>query len=316
MFYRLASARLQNPGKPRIFERMTRKYNRGELGHLLSFLQRHEEDPRIVYAPEDRELVIPLIQEGFIKAAIIPAADSESFAGLTWRAQEYEVEDYDEGTIAQQFFVRDDNLYLYEGSKKLSDEEAAALPGVVRESFTRLSEFIYPKENWTPLKPLRQLANKASDLLWAWTPGAKLEKPVTQTAEWLDDHFPRRQTNLLLLWQEAGQGKATVMPNLHNDTGVTVHLSGHTPMEYLVGGVTDDQWEILQKNRMGERDQLLTHYPQLADRIRRLNPGDMVVFGPELVHRSSPEAGEKGQLNFAAEPAGSSGWPYDLNHDG
>lgn len=293
---------------------MTRKYNRGELGHLLSGLQRHPEDHRIVYAPEDRQLVIPMIQEGFIKAAIIPATDGEAFAGLTWHAQEYEIEDYDQGTLYEQFFMRDDNLYLYEGSRKLAKDEVAALPQVLRESFTRLSEFIYPTENWTPLKPARQLANKASDFLWQWVPGQKYEKLLTGTAEWLDDHFPRRQTNLMVFWQEAGQGKATVMPNLHADTGVSAHLSGHTPMEYLIGGVTGDQWELIRKNRIGDRDELLTHYPQLEARIRKLNPGDMVVFGPQFVHRSSPDAGEKGQLNVAAEPSG--GWPYDLAHDG
>lgn len=288
---------------------MTRKYTRGELGHLLSGLQRHPEDNRIVYAPEDRELVIPLIREGFIDAAIIPAKDSEMASALSWHAQEYGG-DHDTGELAQQFYVRDDHLYRYDGGEPVSMDERRDLPEFVRESFTRLSEFIYPHETWTPAKPVRQLANQLSELFWEYKPEDVEDSRIVEVAEWLDKKYPKRQTNLLVLWQDSGTGERGPMPNLHHDAGVSAHISGHTPMEFVVGRLTDEQWEILRKSRMAEKDALLKQFPELKTRIRKLNPGDMVVFGPEFVHRTSPDAAEKGQLNIAAEPANS--WPYDL----
>jgi len=288
---------------------MTRKYNRGELGHLLSGLQRHPEDNRIVYAPEDRELVIPLIMEGFVDAAIIPAKDSGHSGALSWQAQEYGG-DYDTGELAQQFYVRDDNLYYYNGGEPVSLSERHELPEFVRESFTRLSAFIYPHETWTPAKPVRQLANQLSELFWEYKPDDVEESRIVELAEWLDKKYPKRQTNLLVLWQEAGTGARGPMPNLHNDAGVTAHISGHTPMEYIVGRLTDEQWNILRESRTAPKDVLLERFPELSSRIRKLNPGDMIVFGPDFVHRSSPDAAEQGQLNIAAEPEGN--WPYDL----
>ncbi|MCB1682202.1 MAG: hypothetical protein KDI65_09745 [Alphaproteobacteria bacterium] len=289
---------------------MARKYTAGELQEMLAGLQRHPEDERIVYAPEDRDLIIPLIREGFIDAAIIPAEDGEAFGALTWQAQEYESPDYDEGTIAQQFFVRDDNLFFYEGGRRLTNADKAALPAVVRESFGRLSQFIYPHETWTPAKPARQLANQLSELFWEYKPDDVEESRIVELAEWLDRKYPKRQTNLLVLWQESGTGERGPMPNLHHDAGLSAHISGHNPMEFMVGRLTGEQWDIIRKSRTAERDELLAQYPELKSRIRKLNPGDMIVFGPNFVHRSAEDVGEKGQLNIAAEPATS--WPYDI----
>jgi hypothetical protein len=288
---------------------MTRKYGRGELRHLLSGLQRHPEDNRIVYTPEDRELVIPLIREGVIDAAIIPALDSPATSVRSAQAQEYGG-DYDNGELAQQFFVRDDNLYFYVDGNRVSMSKGQDFPEYVQESFTRLSAFIYPHETWTPAKPVRQLANQISDLLWNYRHDDEKERRIVELAEWLDHKYPRRQTNLLVLWQEAGTGQRGPMPNFHFDMGLTAHISGHTPMQYIVGRLTKDQWDILNKNRVAETDKLLDAYPELQGRIRNLDPGDMAVFGRNFVHRSSPEVSEKGQLNIAAEPSG--GWPYDL----
>ncbi len=288
---------------------MAGKYSRGELGHLLSGLHRHPEDNRIVYTPENRELVIPLIREGFIDAAIIPTQDGAVAAALSWQAQEYGG-DYDAGELAQQFYVRDDNLYYYSGGKPVSVSERQELPEFVRESFTRLSSFIYPHETWTPAKTARQWANQLSELFWEYKPDDVAESRIVEVAEWLDKKYPKRQTNLLVLWQEAGTGERGPMPNLHNDLGLSAHISGHTPMEYIVSRLTEEQWKILKDNRTASTDVLLERFPELSERIRKLNPGDMVVFGPEFVHRSPKDSGEKGQLNIAAEPATS--WPYDL----
>ena len=293
---------------------MGKKYTSGELAELYAGLEKHPEDARIVYAPEDRDIIVPLLKNGFIAAAIIPADEETSriYAQTTLHAQEHELGEFDDqNTLYQQFFSRDDNLYMYGDETRLTTRQRAELSPVMQETFTRLSEFTYPHETSLPKRWARATIISAADKLWNMHPEtAGGEKLIYGTAEKLEQAMPRRQTNLLVLWQKAGEMERGSVPNFHMDGAMTTHISGHNPMEYIVGALSEEQWETMNKYRMSEEDMLLSEYPELQGRIRKLNPGDMVVFGPEFVHRSSETAGEEGQLNFAAEP--SSGWPNDF----
>ncbi len=294
---------------------MGKKYTSGELAELYAGLEKHPEDPRIVYAPEDREIIVPLLRNGFITAAIIPADEETSrrYAEMTLHAQEHELGEFDDqNTLYEQFFSRGDNLYMYGDERKLTTRQRAELAPVMQETFTRLSEFTYPRETSLPKRWARATIISSADMLWNMSPETEQgERQIFGLAKKLEQTMPRRQTNLLVLWQKAGEMERGAVPNFHMDGAMTTHISGHNPMEYLIGELTPDQWGTLKKYRMGEEDMLLSEYPELQGRIRKLNPGDMVVFGPEFVHRSSETAGEEGQLNFAAEP--SAGWPYDLS---
>ena len=264
---------------------MGKKYTSGELAELYAGLEKHPEDPHIVYAPEDREIIVPLLKHGFISAAIIPATEEESrdYAARTLHAQEHELRDYDEDSLYEQFFSRGDNLYMYGNEMKLSSRRRAELPPVMQEAFTRLSEFTYPRETNLPLRWARATIISSADMLWNMSPETEQgERQIFGLAKKLEQTMPRRQTNLLVLWQKAGVKEDGAVANFHMDAGMTTHISGHNPMQFLTGELTDEQWQVLQKHRLSDEDMLLATYPELEGRIQSLNPYDMVVFGPEI----------------------------------
>lgn len=273
-------------------------------------LQGHPEDGRIVYAPNDRDLIVPLIRNGVIDAAIIPAAPEESmaFAQETWRIQDTGIGKFSPGGIAEHFFMRDGRLHEHFSGGRLSADRESALPLAVRTTFHKLSEFFYPSFVWSLTAEIRRVAHNAADYLLATDAKVQTtEKLLHGLGFWLEEQFPRRQTNLAVFWAESATGKKGRESGLHFDQGITAHISGHAPLEYLVGGVTDEQWKTLRRKLGGKKVERIENDPEVETRVRELNPGDMVVFGEGFVHRSPSSVPEDGELNFAATPHGM--WP-------
>lgn len=285
---------------------MTAKYAWKEVMERHAGLQKHPEDARIVYAPNDSRLIVPLIRNGVIDAAIIPATHDESlsFAEDTWRVQDTGIAKF--GGIGEHFFMRDGRLHEHFSGKRASPELESALPLTVRTTFHKLSEFFYPSAVWAPAAEIRRVAHDVSDFMLGVRADDKpSQRLFNDLGFWLAQQFPRRQTNLAVFWAESGAGKKGGEPTLRFDQGVTAHISGHAPLEYLVGGVTQEQWTTLRRQLGGETVEPIEKDPDIEARVRELNPGDMVVYGEGFVHRSSSSVREDGELSFAAAP-------YDL----
>lgn len=293
---------------------MAGKYTKGDLTEILGGLEKHPEDGRIVFAPNDRDVVLPLLRLNLIDAAIIPASPEESrdflikTSSVNWKRLQT-VMKYDQ---AEQFFAREGRFFDFASGKRLTPEEEGQIPLTVKTSFGKLLDFMDPPHTRPPGGSFRNLVNGMADRLLTASPKSQWgEKLVYGLGEWLEEAVPRRQTTLMVFWtKKDGEDEAPV-PALHVDQGITAHISGYTPLEYLVGGVTQAQWQVLRRGQNGGKLLIERDDPEVASRIRSLNPGDMVVFGEKFIHRSSSRATETGELNFAASPSGQ--WALDTD---
>ncbi len=229
---------------------MIATYTEAEATRILSQYPAHPDTDRIRYMPEDPALIVPLVQQGWIDAAIIPASD-ELKAGLQ----------------------RPENFMVPEQVRQYS--------GAIIE----------------PIDKLPNVLNKFQH-------GRLKACQAFMKAGGFDQD---NEVQAHILAYQPGCYTA-FEPKLHVDRTLNVYTaSAGAPMEFLtisvpterVGGLMfgckDFEEQKTFLNDIGVCRNVENH-------LTALEHGDILVFGPNLIHKSSQFVKDKGLIAYSLNP--------------
>ncbi len=222
------------------------------------------DDESIVYAPYDPELVRQLLDSGIAKAVIIPCSNMDAFNRFVQDIQDHHIEALKE---LAEIIIRDRSgrLVIHPGAFKKRKNNRISKPE--RESLT---PFL-----WRQISSLFRILSS----------------------------FPIEKEGFELNTLSREKGGTGFYPAFHID-GLTAHmtLSGAT-IEFL-SHVDDEQIARLLSPKSKDEEALLlesrvSNDPQWVGRLHRTQPGDIIVWKEDFVHRSSPKIREQGQFALA-----------------
>lgn len=236
-----------------------------ELTDLLADLPRHAQDERIAYCPDDPSLYVPLVREGFIKAAIIPCANREEFNSAATAA-------------AAKFF----DLY----------KTNVLFPCISQAMLSLLCI----KENrlFTANTGATEITDLVDPLLIKELRRCEAAAIVASSAT---------EHDVVPLAYPENSGRRGINPYFHEDFSNTAYISFFGgELEFVTGDLTPEQKQNIKALRGASIEEIEEKLPDMKGRFTTLAHGDMMYFGDTFLHRSSSHIPVAGQLAFNIIP--------------
>lgn len=250
-------------------------YTNEDLEEISSKMAQHIDDGKILFASNDKEIaaMVPLVQKGFAKAVIAPHKNPEKFAVesenlLGDQMNRFKAMADSHGSLEQysSFVIKEEQIYRANGIDHTGVEEEERL--LTTDELEDFPSFIHSIASTIPHK-----------------------LGMTENFRYHD-----------CLRQESG-GQAPVT-DFHCDAlGVTAHVSGYNPIEYVIKDITQEEKSILTGDQSKHKTSInaFSDAVTMNGRVRQAYPGDLMVFKDGLPHRSSPTSPSAGQVNVALE---------------